>query len=275
MLKCASNTIILYLMFLPVFFLNAFEYKEKPIVVLVTSYNNIRYVKKNITSICNQDYSNYRVIYIDDCSKDQTFNYASKLINKYNKILQSTLIKNQTRVGALKNIYDAIHNCNDDEIIVSLDGDDWFFDNQVLKKINEAYLLNDIWITHGTLIEFPSQNVGWSIPIPPDIITRNAFRSYRCVSHLRTFYAWLFKMIKIEDLVYEGEFFKMAWDLAILFPMMEMAGDRHFFIKDIVYVYNMMNPINDNKVNAELQRNLDVLIRSKIPYKRLKERPLS
>ena len=54
------------------------------------------------------------------------------------------------------------------------------------------------------------------------------FRDYvHMPTHLRTFYAWLFKKINLEDLLLDGEFFKMTGDQAILYPMIEMAGERH------------------------------------------------
>ena len=101
-----------------------------------------------------------------------------------------------------------------------------------------------------------------------------AFRTYRCPSHLKTFYAWLFKKIDVEDLKIGGEFFPMTWDQAMMFPMLEMAGDRHAFIKETLYVYNMTNPINDNRVNAKLQRDLEKRIRSKPSYDKLRSSPI-
>ena len=100
-----------------------------------------------------------------------------------------------------------------------------------------------------------------------------AFRTYRCPSHLKTFYAWLFKKIDVEDLKIGGEFFPMTWDQAMMFPMLEMAGDRHAFIKETLYVYNMTNPLSDNRVNAQLQRDLEKWIRSKPSYDKLREAP--
>src|SRR5437868_2077214 len=41
---------------------------QKPIVVIIPSYNNVQWCVKNIESVLTQNYSNYRVIYIDDCS---------------------------------------------------------------------------------------------------------------------------------------------------------------------------------------------------------------
>jgi hypothetical protein len=65
----------------------------------------------------------------------------------------------------------------------------------------------------------------------------------------------------------------MTSDFATMFPMIEMAGERHAFISDILYVYNMSNELNDHKVDAELQRNLDVFIREMPPYSRLDQSP--
>lgn len=244
--------------------------EEKPIIVLITSYNNNHWVAENVISALHQDYTRYRVIYIDDASTDGTADRVEDLVKQDERKIDFTLIRNLERKGALANIYYAIHNfCEDDAIIVSLDGDDWFYDDQVLKKIKAVYSEKEVWITHGTFIEYPFESTNWSVPIPHHIVIRNQFRNYRCPSHLRTFYSWLFKKIQLEDLLYEGQFFSMAWDQAMMFPMMEMAAERHSFISSILYVYNMVNPLNDNKVNAQLQRDLEAFIRAKPPYKRL------
>jgi glycosyltransferase involved in cell wall biosynthesis len=259
----------LFLLALLLLLQTVLAYAEKPIVVLTTSYNNEKWVEQNLRSIFQQDYSNYRVIYIDDASQDQTPNLVEVLVKSYPK-LRFNLVRNQVRMGALANIYHAIHDlCADEEIVVSLDGDDWFYDSQVLKQIDQVYSTQNVWLTHGTLVEFPSKHQFWSRPLPYHIIAENGFRAYRCPSHLRTFYAWLFKKIRLEDLQHEGSFFSMTWDQAIMFPMIEMAAERHAFISVPTYVYNMANPINDNKVDPQLQRDLEALIRAKPPYKRL------
>jgi glycosyltransferase involved in cell wall biosynthesis len=247
---------------------------ELPIVVLSTSYNNKEWCVRSVESILRQKYTNYRVIYVDDHSVDGTADIVEEVVKRFGKEEQFMLIRNLKRVGALSNIYRSIHTyTRDDEIIVSLDGDDWFANENVLKKINEVYSAGDVWLTHGTMIEYPREQLGWSIPIPKEIIERNAFREFRCPSHLRTFYSWLFKKIELEDLLDGDEFFPMTWDFAIMFPMIEMAGERHVFISDITYVYNTANQINDNKVDAQLQRDLDVVLRGMPCYSRLENKP--
>jgi hypothetical protein len=45
----------------------------------------------------------------------------------------------------------------------------------------------------------------------------------------------------------------MTWDMAIMYPILEMAGDKHHSFKEILYVYNTSNPLSDDKKNRELQ----------------------
>jgi len=238
-------------------------------VIVIPSYNNNSWVQGNLMSVFTQDYSNYRVIYIDDASTDRTADIAESFVRDNGQEFRVTLIRNNVRKGGLSNLYEAVYRCSDEEIVMCLDGDDWLANSNVLKIVNQAYSHQDVWLTHGTMIEYPHNVLGWSIPVPKEIIEKNAFRTCRCPSHLKTFYAWLFKKINIEDLKVAGEFFPMTWDQAIMFPMLEMAGPRHAFIRDTLYVYNMTNPINDNRVNAQLQRDLEHLIRSKPSYARL------
>ena len=120
-------------------------------------------------------------------------------------------------------------------------------------------------------IRFPNGAYGYCQKFPDDVPYQNRIIEIInwFTSHLRTFYAWLFKKIKIDDLKYENKFFPMAWDLAIMFPMFEMADGKFMFIEDILYVYNYDNSLNDCKVNKPLQMKLDKYIRALPKYDKL------
>lgn len=243
---------------------------NKRFVIVIPSYNNSKYCEKNIQTSLDQDYEDFRIIFTDDCSSDDTFNKVSKIVNEHKNKNKCTLIKNKTRVGALENLYNMIHSCKDDEIILTLDGDDWFPNNNVLNRLNYHYTSEDIWMSYGQYTNHPMGGKGVANPYPKHVIDSNSFRSYQWgASHLRTFYSWLFKKIKKEDLMYEGKFLSMTWDFAIMFPMMEMSGYHQKYIDETLYVYNLENPINDHKVNQKLQQRLDVLLRSKEKYQRV------
>lgn len=240
-------------------------------VVVIPSYNNAKWVKRNLNSVFTQQNQNYRVIFVDDCSSDNTFDVATELVKKQNKSDKITLIRNSERKGALHNLYDSIHSCDDNEIIITLDGDDWFAHEKVLDKLSNIYSNPDVWLTYGQYKSYPDNGKGCSAQIPGHITKHNMFRQFRwCSSHLRTFYSWLFKKIRKEDLLDQsGKFYPMTWDLAFQFPMLEMGGPHCVFIPDVLYIYNVANPINDSKVNLKLQQSLEREIRRKPKYNRV------
>jgi glycosyltransferase involved in cell wall biosynthesis/SAM-dependent methyltransferase len=247
---------------------------KRKFVIVIPSYNNEKWCVKNINSAINQNYDQFRVIFTDDCSKDNTFGLVNEVVQSANKAHLTTLIKNEQRMGALANLYNMIHACADDEIVLTLDGDDWFPHENVLNRLNEIYSDGNTWITYGQYTNYPMGGIGVASPYPPNIVETTGFRGFTWgASHLRTFYAWLFKKIKKDDLMRGGIFFPMTWDFAMMFPMLEMAGKHSKYLSDILYVYNLENPINDHKVNQALQQDLDRYIRG-LPKYPLVQSPL-
>ena len=60
-----------------------------------------------------------------------------------------------------------------------------------------------------------------------------------------------------------GDFYRMAWDLAFMFSMLEMSSYKSHYVKDMLYAYNLVNPLNDHKVDNTYQVKLEKEIRSK------------
>lgn len=260
---------------IPLLFLRLDQYPEKPLVVIIPSYKNERWVEQNLSSVFKQKYTNYRVIYIDDCSPDQTYERAKQITSTHKQDHRTTIIHNSARQGAMANWYNAIHSCANEEIVVQLDGDDWLAHDYVLSYINCIYANPNIWLTYGQFQEFPSGRIGhlYSKHFPKGVIQKNSMRLYKNLpmSHLRTCYAWLFKLINVQDLMYEGKFYTMCADKALLAPMIEMASHHYACISEILYVYNNSNPINDHRVNIDLQRSLADHIAHLKPYQPLTE----
>jgi len=244
----------------------------KKIAVIIPSYNNRQSYERNLSSVLAQEYHDFRVIYVDDCSSDRTGELVEQFILDHNSGNLIHLIRNPVRIGALQNLYNTIHTCDDDEIVILLDGDDWFAHSGVLKKVSEVYANLDCWMTYGQYRTWPDNMIEYSKEIPSEIIRTNNYREIEwCSSHLRSFYAGLFKLIKMEDLIGPcGAFYQMAWDQAVMFPMLEMSGHRAKFISEVLYIYNAANPINDCKVDRQLQRSLETVIRMQKRYDRLK-----
>ena len=127
-------------------------------------------------------------------------------------------------------------------------------------------------MTAGGYVEYPSGRPGLTRPIPRYVVKENGFRRYpKTTSQLRTFYAWLFKDLTLEDLFFEGKFFRTAGDVAKMYPMFEKAGERIGFDYRTVYIYNLANVLNDHKVDGALQTRCDKDILKRTPYTALKE----
>jgi glycosyltransferase involved in cell wall biosynthesis len=245
--------------------------QEKQMVIVIPSYNNEQWCVENLDSVCWQEYKNYRIVYIDDCSTDKTYDLVKEYCDTHQLWNKVQLIHNDTRIGALENLHKAIYAVPGQAIVVLVDGDDMLRNNKVLSFLNNVYVNPNIWLTYGQYVEYPSGLRGFCQDFPAKVVKKNKFRQwYGCpISHLRTFYAWLYKKINIVDLMYQGKFYQMTWDKAMMIPMIEMAGDRYRYIPEILYIYNNSNPINDHRVDVKLQANLRTQICNKSPYKRL------
>ena len=236
--------------------------------IIIPLYNVEKWIKKCIRSIQLQTYDNYECYLIDDMSTDNTKNIIESLIQGDNRF---TLIENKVKKFALRNIYEAIQSSGSDpeDIIVTLDGDDFLATKSVLDKLSRTYDDYRCLMTYGSYIEYPSKQKGaFCRQIPQNIIKSSTYRNFAWLSsHLRTFKRSLWDKINVEDLQDEDHnFYRMTWDMAFMFPMLEMSGPLAVHISDILYVYNRENPINDDKVNHKLQIETEHKIRGKEKY---------
>ena len=235
--------------------------------IIVPLYNVQDWVKKCVKSIQLQTYSNYECYLVDDISTDSSREIIKSLIQDDERFV---LIENTEKKFALRNIYEAIEHSGDnpEDVIVTLDGDDWFATKKALEILNEVYLENRCFMTYGSYIEFPSMKRGpFCKQIPHDVVKGSTYRQSKWFSsHLRTFKRHLWERIEVSDLKNGDEFFRMTWDMAFMFPMLEMSGPLAIHIDKMLYSYNRQNPLNDDKVNHRLQLLTERHIREKNKY---------
>jgi hypothetical protein len=199
-------------------------------------------------------------------STDSSVSKIRPLIKKDKRFI---LIKNTEKKYKTKNYVDILSNVDisDDEIVIELDGDDFFANDKVLEKVNEVYKDQNVWITNGSFI-YSSGQRGFSSPqVNFDTLRTDRFTA----SHLRTWKTFLWRKIKDEDhRDNNGNYFRLNADLAYMLPMLEMAGSLHYkFIPDLMVVYNEQNPLNDHKVDMSLVNSCAIEIRSRKKYDRL------
>lgn len=245
--------------------------KKHHLVVVIPSYNNAQWYKYNLASVIGQDYDNFSVVYTDDASTDGTGALVMQYLATVKPHVDVKVIHNAKRQGACANLYAMIHSLDPENIVLTVDGDDWLATPRVLSLINKVYNKYDVLLSYGTLQRYPySRKYSYARSFPVRVIEQNSFREYPWITtQLRTFKAGLYQKIKKADLCWQRSFFQATGDMGFMFPMLEMAGNRSMYIPDILYVYNRATPLNDSKANRKLQAAMGRHIRSKKKYQRL------
>jgi hypothetical protein len=239
--------------------------------IIVPSYNCEQWISKTITSIQEQDYKNFECVIVDDISTDKTLEVVK---DKISGLSQFSVITNTEKKFALRNINDTIQSLSPDpqDVIVLLDGDDWFSTPRCLDQLNYYYQTTGCYMTFGSFVRHPDGNIGLeSSEYPNHIIADRSFRSddWRA-SHLKTYKTFLWDNLNTDDLKdEEGNFFENCYDQAIMLPLLEMSAPNIKFIPEVLCVYNVGNPNAVNKTRVNKQYNNMLKIRDKKPYDRI------
>ena len=243
--------------------LSIFDGKQLPFVFIIPSYNNSKWVENNLKSVFNQNYYNWRAIYIDDNSEDDTFIKAQNLVENEGMTNRFTFIKNSIRKYQAYNRYIAYTTCYDEEICVMLDGDDWLSHNEVLSVLNEEYKKHNLLVSYGQFSYFENNRIGMTsgkYNFPKDVIKNCSYRKYQWISqHLRTCKASIIKnipIIHLQDM--NGEWLKSCTDMAEMFYVLENSNGQHKNIGSVLCIYNKDNSIqypnsyyNENRIQRD------------------------
>lgn len=232
---------------------------QQHITVITPVFNAEKYIEQCVQSVITQDYDNWDMYIIDDCSTDCT----SKILDELSELDSRIHIIHQTyNAGAVKNQVVTIKKiCSPDDIILLLDGDDALVnDNQIFHFYNNLYTNDQTEFTYGSCFSLADKIPLVAQPYPEEIKKSKRYRDHKFnwnmpYTHLRTFRARL--MLNIPDDKFKdanGNWYKAGGDNATFYEVIERADPNKVkAISRINYLYNDLNPINDWKVNGHEQ----------------------
>ena len=116
-----------------------FKKRDYKIGIIVPNYNYEHTIEKCLTSILNQTYKNFEIIFVDDCSTDDSVKIARKMATKdfpNGRIKIVELKQKRYNGGARNEAY--LHLSEDVDYVYYVDSDDWLYNENALKDINEA-----------------------------------------------------------------------------------------------------------------------------------------
>ena len=241
-------------------------------LVFSCGYNCVDFVEEHCSSIDLQSYGNYTHVLVDDGSTDGTY---ERLVDyKRTTDRKVELFKYMDNGGS--SIKSAINHLKpkDDDIVVWVDMDDSLVDPFVLSTIAKVYFEKQCWLTHGSFIRASNSTIQGE-SYPEDIKQNRDYRTYHrwLCQHLTTYKGFLWNNIDKEDLKDEfGNWANGACELAIKYPMLEMCSDdKVVFIKDILYKYNDLNPLNEFRIRKDIEQRNMKYFKSKPKYNLLEE----
>ena len=194
--------------------------------IVIYAHNAASWCERALHSVFEQDYEQYRVLFVDDGSVDGTLETAQRFIVDNKQDHRVIAIRNDTALGSVGSLYRAASYCQDAEILIPLDAQNWLSHDGVLSRLNQLFQNPDTWITFGQSIQYPAYNIIEPVFLDPAVIERQGFRRIKDFPFaFSAFYAGLFKAIRVPDLFIDGRFAYSP--LAFMIPLLEQSGGRY------------------------------------------------
>jgi FkbM family methyltransferase len=237
--------------------------KQRSIVVVSPFWNASDYIESCIMSVAQQDYDEYMHILIDDASTDDSAVIVEDVLSKFSPEFREKFIfiRNDENKGAIRNQLEAIEKfAVDTDIVMLLDGDDCLMPNNTIFHYYSDLYQNGYEFTYGSMWSLVD-NIQLVAQEYPDHVKQN--KTYRThmfnwkipYTHLRTTLGKYFKNLdnsKFKDT--SGNWMKAGADNPLFYELIEQVEPEKIYCnKEIVHLYNDLNPLNDYKIRGEEQ----------------------
>lgn len=275
--KLAMNWIGFLSLLIPHFFLvcdnnskthlNPENLKLTKFHIIAPFRNALSYIKNCLDSVKKQEYARYHIYFVDDASVDSS---SSAIPN--GRFITTRI--NKTRKYALQNILDVLleNSISEEDIVCLLDADDKLSHKYVFTILNNLYQQDSLLLTYGSMRVLNNNGIYGNVYSQEEFkVIRNS--PWKAV-HLRTFRYKVFKEFIRQDpglkLLRDakGQILKMPYDMALLFPLMELVGyENTKFIPAVLYEYRLHED-NDHTRYRKKQLEGEKEIRAKKGLKR-------
>ena len=231
--------------------------------VLIRARNAEKYIGKCLRSLYAQTHQDWKAwVFLDDPT-DNTEKILREYIGYGGDV---EIVVHPKRIGLGRNMFFALDyiKAAPEDIIAVVDGDDKLR-KRAFKKVHKSYIEHNCLVTYGSYIKLSKgRKTKISRPYKP---TDNVRKAKWHGSHLKTFKVHLAKRLTPECFQdSKGNWLDAASDLALMFPIMEMAGlNRCHHISKPIYYWR---DGHSDSTKRSLQIKCEKIVRGKKKWQR-------
>lgn len=201
------------------------------ISIVVPIYNSAKYVEKLINSLILQEYINFEVIFIDDCSTDNSKEIVEILLKTSNITYKYSILKKNSGPGIARN---AALKLMEGDYVLFIDSDDWiakdtlYLLNETVNDINPDLIMFDYYRAweNGNVKKYRELHIPFGevdkdlyASLTNDGVTRKLFKT---------------SIIKKNNIKFPGWF--NGEDIAFTIDYLSYAN-KLFYLEDALYYY--------------------------------------
>jgi hypothetical protein len=215
-------------------------------LIFMTARDCEMYVRQSLASLSRQTLDDLHVLFVDDCSKDDTGIIAKALLDDLFPN-RHTFIRNDVQLGKSRNVWEHLRPRTDmAEFIAILDGDDQLIIPTILERMSQSYAGGQdvVWTNFVT----DGGGIGGNAALDPNLSPR---RQGWKTSHLFSFRASLLDNIPegyFQDNA--GQWFMAACDIALALPILDQTR-RYEFIPVNAHRYTASNPYSHHNLDPQ------------------------
>ncbi|MGZ9721254.1 glycosyltransferase family 2 protein [Rhizobium miluonense] len=219
---------------------------EAKALIFMTARDCEMYVRQSLASLSRQTLDDLHVLFIDDCSKDDTGIIAAALLGDLFPG-RHTFIRNDVQFGKSRNAWEHLRpRTGMAEFIAVLDGDDQLIMPTILERMSRSYASGQdvVWTNFIT----DGGGLGGNGALDPNLSPR---RQGWKTSHFFSFRASLLDNVPagyFQD--NNGHWFMAACDIALALPILDQTR-RYEFIPVNAHCYTASNPYSHHNLDPQ------------------------
>jgi len=249
--------------------------KNKLISVIIITYKEFDFLKEAIDSVLIQDYSNIELIISDDASPNFDKKHIKNMLNNKGDIISNFVVTTKERNGGItSNVNHALKHVSG-EFIFLLDGDDIFYNSQVLSNIMNDFIKYDskimLGFRHNYTHDMKNFVMQW-----PEKKTVDFFKNSDCIQSFKRLACYgngiihgsgiAFQKKLLSENVFFDETYKMVEDWSFFLKLLRKNNKIHFV--DIVTIKYRLGGISNGEVtNLDfLSDGPNIILKEIMPY---------